>query len=441
MSKIGMVCLGCPKNQVDAEILLNIIEEGGHTLVSDVAHSEIAIVNTCGFIDSAKQEAIEEIMELGRLKADGTIKKIIVTGCLAERYSKDILDQLPEVDTVVGIGKNKDILDIIDQTEKGKREIYCGKKTDLPIDGKRVRTTPFYYTYLKIAEGCSNCCSYCAIPYIRGPFRSRKMENIIEEAQLHAQNGVKELVVVAQDTTRYGEDIYGKLALPELLHKLCQIDGIEWVRVLYCYPERITDELLDTIAKEKKIVKYMDIPIQHCNGDILKAMNRSGDNASLTALIEKIRKTVPGITLRTTLIAGFPGETEEQFEELSQFVKNNKFERLGCFGYSAEDGTPAAEFDGTVEPEEIEKRADIITEQQFYILDSQCEKTVGNTVNVLVEGYDRLADCWFGRSPADAPDIDCKVFFKSPQKPSIGDFINVKIDDFMDGDLIGTAVN
>jgi len=441
MSKVGMMCLGCPKNQVDAEILLNIIANGGHTLVADVADSDVAIVNTCGFIESAKQESIEEIMELGRLKADGTIKKIIVTGCLAERYSQSILDELPEVDAVVGIGKNSEILDIIDQTKYGERTSYIGEKTDLPIEGDRVRTTPHYFTYLKIAEGCDNRCSYCAIPDIRGKFRSRSMESIVKEAKKYAADGVKELVVVAQDTTRYGEDLYGRLALPELLHKLCEIEGIEWIRILYCYPDRITDELLQTIAKEDKIVKYMDIPLQHCNGQILKAMNRHGDYYSLTALIEKIRCAVPGIVLRTTLIAGFPGETEEQFEELSRFVKTTRFERLGCFGYSAEEGTPAAEFEGAVDEEEIERRTDIITEQQLYILDEWCEKKVGETFKVLVEGYDRLAECWFGRSYADAPDIDCKVFFTSDKKPAIGDFVDVKIDDTMDGDLVGTAVN
>lgn len=441
MAKVGMMCLGCPKNQVDAEILLNIIAKGGHTLVDDVAHSDVAIVNTCGFIESAKQESIDEIMELGRLKADGTIKKIIVTGCLAERYSDSILDDLPEVDAVVGIGKNSEILDIINETEQGERRSYIGEKTDLPIEGDRVRTTPYYFTYLKIAEGCDNRCSYCAIPYIRGGFRSRSMESIVEEAKSHAADGVKELVVVAQDTTRYGEDLYGRLALPELLHKLCEIDGIEWIRLLYCYPDRITDELLQTIANEDKIVKYMDIPLQHCNGQILKAMNRRGDCNSLTALIEKIRNAVHGIVLRTTLIAGFPGETEEQFEELSGFVKNVRFERLGCFGYSAEEGTPAMEFDCAVESGEIERRADIITEQQLYILDEWCETKVGESLKVLVEGYDRLAECWFGRSYADAPDIDCKVFFTADKKPVIGDFVDVTIDDTMDGDLVGAAVN
>lgn len=329
--KIGMVSLGCNKNQVDAERMLYKISKAGYQLVEDAALSDIVIVNTCGFIESAKQEAIDTILEFGKLKQEGQIKKILVTGCLAERYREEVGDLLPEADAVVGIGCNDDIIHILDRVLAGERPLEFDDKLKLPMDGERIRTTLPCYSYLKIAEGCSNCCSYCAIPSIRGKFRSVPPETLLDEAEKLAERGVRELNIIAQDTTRYGEDLYGESKLPELLEKLCEIDGLKWIRVLYCYPERITDKLLDVMAREKKIVKYIDIPIQHCDGDILRKMNRPGDEASMRAVVEKIRKKIPDMIIRTTLITGFPTETEEQFEKLAGFVKDMRFDRLGCF--------------------------------------------------------------------------------------------------------------
>ena len=328
---VGMVSLGCSKNQIDGERMLYKIQQAGHRLIGDAALADVAIINTCGFIQSAKEEAIETILEFATLKTEGRIKKLIITGCLAERYKEEIKTEIPEADGVIGIGCNDDIVAILDEIEKGETVVRFDNKEKLSITGGRVQTTLPFFAYLKIAEGCSNCCTYCAIPQIRGKFRSVPMEDVIAEARELAESGVRELIVIAQDSTRYGEDLYGRLALPELLKKLCEIDELKWIRVLYCYPERITDDLLKVIAEEKKIVKYLDIPIQHCNGEVLKRMNRKGDNASLRKLMEHIRESVPGIILRTTLITGFPGETEEQFTEMAEFVRDVKFDRLGCF--------------------------------------------------------------------------------------------------------------
>ena len=367
--KVGIVSLGCPKNQVDAELLFGRLQQGGYELVGDAALADVAIINTCGFIESAKQESIDEILNFCTLKEEGRIKHVIITGCLAERYRDEVLKEIPEADAVVGIGCNADICGIIDRVMQGEQPVCIGPKQDLPLEGERVLTTLPYYAYLKIAEGCDNCCSYCAIPMIRGRFRSRAMEPILQEAASLARDGIKELVVVAQDTTRYGEDLYGKPMLPELLRKLCGIEGIAWIRLLYCYPERITDELLEVIATEPKVAKYLDIPIQHADADILKAMNRTGNAEWLLGLMEKIRQKVPGITLRTTLIAGFPGETEEQFETLMNFVKKAKFERLGCFAYSQEENTPAGRMDGQLPEEVKERRAELVMLEQMRIHD------------------------------------------------------------------------
>ena len=326
--KVGIVSLGCAKNQVDAEMLLFTLKNKGFTIVNDPAQADAVIVNTCGFIDSAKQESIDEIIELGKLKREGTIKAIIVTGCLAERYQNEITKQLYEIDAAIGIGANEQIADIVLEALKGKKAEVFPDKVCLPLEGGRIQSTPSYTAYLKIAEGCDNRCTYCAIPMIRGRFRSRKPENIIEEAKTLAKNGVKEINVIAQDTTRYGEDLFGEPYLAKLLRQLCQIDGLEWIRVLYCYPDRLTDELIDTIAEEDKIVKYIDLPLQHCNGEILKRMNRHGDREVLTELLNKIRVKIPNVVLRSTFITGFPGETDEQFEELAKFAKDMKFKAM-----------------------------------------------------------------------------------------------------------------
>ena len=440
--KVGMVSLGCNKNQVDAERMLYKIKEAGYQLVADAALSDIVIVNTCGFIESAKQEAIETILEFGKLKEEGRIKKIIVSGCLAERYKEEVAELLPEADAVIGLGCNDDILNVIDKVLANERPLEFANKLCLPMEGGRIQTTLPFYSYLKVAEGCSNCCTYCAIPAIRGKFRSVPMEKLIEEAKGLAEHGVKELNIIAQDSTRYGEDLYGESKLPELLTELCRIDKLKWIRILYCYPERITDKLLDVIAKEDKIVKYIDVPIQHCCEDILKKMNREGNEEYLRALMAKIREKIPNVTIRTTLITGFPSETEEQFNQLADFVKDMRFDRLGCFAYSQEEGTKAAEMPDQIDEETKQRRADVIMEQQQIIMAQNNEKMIGKTIEVVTEGFDRYGECYFGRSAADAPDIDGKIFFRSPErKLTSGSFVKVNITETLDYDLIGEIEN
>lgn len=439
--RVGMVSLGCPKNQVDAEKIMFSLRKYGFELIQDAALADVAIINTCGFIQSAKEEAIETMLEFIALKKEGRIKGVICTGCLAERYKQDILDEMPELDAVVSLGKDAEIAQIVKDIMSGENgeKLYAGDKCSLPLEGGRIISTQPFYAYLKIAEGCSNGCTYCAIPAIRGKFRSRTIENILEEARWLADNGVTELVVVAQDTTRYGEDIYGESRLPELLTELCKIEGFHWIRTLYLYPERITDKLIDTIAEQDKLVKYFDIPIQHCNADILKRMNRCGSRETLTELICKIRARIPNVIIRTTLITGFPGETQEQFEELAEFANDMRFERLGCFAYSAEEGTPAAKFEGQLPDEEKGRRSDVIMEQQMFINDVQNQEMIGKVVEVVTEGFDRYAECCFGRSAADAPEIDGKIFFSSERKLTVGEYVKVKIDDTLDCDLLGTV--
>lgn len=439
--RVGMVSLGCSKNQVDAERMLYKIQKAGYQLVEDAALADIAIINTCGFIESAKQEAIETIFEFVALKNEGRIKKVVITGCLSERYKEEVSELIPESDAVVGIGCNEDIVSVLEKIMTGERVEAFDDKEKLSLTGGRVLTTLSFTSYLKIAEGCDNRCSYCAIPDIRGKFRSVPMENLLDEARKLAGEGVRELNVIAQDTTRYGIDLYGKYMLPELLTELCRIEELKWIRILYCYPERITDELLEVMAKEEKIVKYIDLPIQHCDDEVLKNMHRQGTEASLREVIKKIRDKVPGITLRTTLITGFPGETEEQFNRLAEFVNEMKFDRLGCFPYSEEEGTPAAEMECQIDEEVREHRAEIIMEQQSVIAERKNNSLIGKTLEVVTEGFDRYGECWFGRSAADAPEIDGKIFFTAPdKKPFPGCFVKVRIDDVLDYDLIGEIV-
>lgn len=438
--KVGMVSLGCSKNLVDSERMLYKLKSHGYKLVTEPGLADIAVVNTCGFIQSAKEEAIETILELAKLKADGTLKKIVVTGCLSERYKEETAELFPEADAVIGIGNNKDIVDVLDHVLKDERYINFAPKLDAEMTGERIISTLPFFAYLKVAEGCSNCCTYCAIPQIRGKFRSVPMEDVIKEAEWLAKNGVTELIVIAQDTSRYGEDLYGESKLPELLRRLCKIDGIHWIRTLYCYPERITDELLETIVSEKKLVKYLEIPIQHCNGEILDRMNRWGDTEKLENLFAHIREKVPNVTLRTTLITGFPSETEEQFTELAEFVNRVRFDRLGCFAYSQEEGTKASEFDGQIDEEVKHHRADIIMEQQMLISAENNEKLLGKELETVVEGFDRFGECWFGRTQLDAPDIDGKVFFTSEKPLSVGEYVKIKITDTLDYDLIGEVI-
>lgn len=438
--KVSMISLGCSKNQVDGERLLADLRRSGFELVGDVSRSDVVIVNTCGFIQSAKEEAIENILEMGLLKKEGTIKGIVVTGCMAERYRDEILQEMEEVDVVLGIGSNTRICEAVSKAAGGERFSCYGEKEALPVCGERVLTTLPYYAYLKIAEGCDNHCTYCAIPQIRGRFRSVPMEKLLEESEWLAGQGVKELVVVAQDTSRYGEDLYGSYKLAELLRKLCRIEGFRWIRTLYCYPDKITEELLDALAEEPKLVKYLDIPIQHCSGEVLKRMNRKMDREKLSALFAHIRERVPGITLRTTLITGFPGETEEQFEELCEFVNEIQFDRLGCFPYSAEEGTPAARLPDQLEEDVKADRAEILMKQQALLAERLNEAKLGQHVEVVVEGFDKYAECYYGRSRADAPEIDGKIFFTSEEKHVMGDFVKVKLTEVMDYDLMGECL-
>ena len=438
---VTLLSLGCAKNRVDAEILLYNLKVAGYNIVSSVSLADVVIVNTCGFIDDAKKESIDEILSVAELKNRGLIKAIIVTGCLAERYKNEVLKEIPEVDAVIGIGANNNIADVVDKAIMGVKTEDFPNKLLLPLNGKRIQTTPKYYAYLKVADGCDNRCTYCAIPLIRGKFRSRRMEDILSEAEYLAKNGVKELLVIAQDTTRYGEDIYGELKLPELLKKLCKIDGIKWIRILYCYPDRITDELIDVISKEEKVLNYIDIPLQHCNKRILKLMNRNGDKESLTNLLKKIRQKIPDVILRTTFICGFPGETDEEFNELAEFSKEIKFERMGCFMYSQEEGTPASYMDNQVDNEVKFRRQEILMEEQMRIMEENSIKMLGKTITVLFEGYDDESNLYFGRSVADSPDIDGRVYFDILDKDvKEGEFLNIKINKFDNCDLIGEIV-
>ncbi len=440
IKRVGMISLGCPKNQVDAEIMLSKLQNNGFEIVNDPMDADVVIVNTCGFIEDAKKESIENILDMISYKEDCPEIKVLVTGCLAERYQSEIFGEIPEVDGVIGIGANENICEICDKLIKGEKVENYPEKTNLKIEGDRILTTPPYSAYLKIAEGCSNHCTYCAIPSIRGEFRSRPSESILAEAQKLANEGVKELVVVAQDTTRYGEDLYGKNALVPLLRAISKVEGIEWIRLLYLYPERIDDALIDEIANNDKIVKYMDIPLQHCSKNVLKRMNRHGDRETLIKLLNKIRDRIDGVTIRTTFIAGFPGETEEEFNELCEFVEEMRFERMGCFAYSEEEGTPAAKLDGMLDSEIRAERAEIINERQNAILDEINETLIGKTLETIVEGYDAYTDSYYGRTTMDAPEIDTQISFVCGYELEDGDIVSVEIINFVEGELTGEVI-
>lgn len=439
MNKIGMISLGCPKNQVDAEMMLSTLCEAGFEITGEVEGCDVVIINTCGFIGDAKKEAIDTILEVCQLKEEGSVGAVVVTGCLAQRYKDEIMKEIPEVDAVIGIGANSDIALVCRDVLGSKKVNLFPPKLALPLEGGRVLTTPQHYAYLKIAEGCSNCCTYCAIPKIRGKFRSREMENIIAEAKSLAENGVKELIVVAQDTTKYGIDLYGELKLSDLLKELCKIDGIEWIRTLYCYPESITDELIETMASEDKICKYIDIPLQHCDGDVLKRMNRRGDRESLTALINKLRKAIPDIVIRTTFIVGFPGETQENFESLCEFADEMQFDRYGCFAYSAEEDTPAATMENQIDEDVKVERASIMNAQQQRIFEDKLEALVGKELTVIVDGFDEDEMLYFGRSYMDAPEIDTVVIISSEEELTAGQFVKGVVKGNLNGELIVEA--
>ena len=437
MYKVSMVSLGCPKNQVDAEAMLYSLKNAGFEIGCAEAEADAIIINTCGFIEDAKNEAIENILEAAQYKNEGNCKALIVTGCLAERYRDDVTAEIPEVDVCVGIGSNGKIAQIVKNAIEGKKENSYGEKEALDLNAERILGGYPFSAYLKIADGCDNCCTYCAIPKIRGRMRSRKIEDCVSEAKKLAEGGVSELIVVAQDTTAYGTDIYGEPKLSELLIELAKIEGIRWIRTLYTYPDKITDELIDTIKNEDKLIKYLDIPIQHVNGEILKKMNRKGNKEALTALINKIRAKIPDITLRTTLITGFPSETEEQFAELDSFVKEMRFDRLGCFPYSAEEDTVAAELDGQIDEQTKVDRSEHIMETQLEIAREKNEGKIDTDVEVLIEGWDDYIKCYFGRTPADAPEVDGKIFFMSTRPLVIGEYVKVHINDTLEYDLLG----
>ena len=438
--KVGFISLGCPKNQVDAELMLKKLTDAGYEIVDVAYEADVVIINTCGFIEDAKQESIDNILEMAELKKEDSIQKIIVTGCLAQRYNQELVREMPEVDGLLGIGANGDIVKAVEAVMNGEKYESFPDKENMPLEGERLLTTPQYWAYLRIADGCSNCCSYCAIPMIRGAFRSRKTEDIINEAKKLASEGTKELVVIAQDTTRYGLDLYGKLMLPELLRELNKIEGIQWIRLLYCYPDRITDELLEAMAQCEKVLHYIDIPLQHCDEKILKAMNRTGNRETLTELIDRMREKMPDIILRTTFITGFPGEDEEAFTSLSEFIDDVQFDRLGCFPYSAEEGTPAAEFPEQIDDEVKKHRADVIMEQQYDIFQFKQKQYIGTVQKCIVEGYDGYTDSYFGRTWMDAPEIDSNIYFTGKGDYSEGDIVDVEIFDINEYDLMGEIV-
>lgn len=438
--KVALVSLGCPKNQVDAESMLYLLKQAGFEIGVSENDADAIIINTCGFIEDAKSEAIENIIEAAKYKTDGNCKAIIVTGCLAERYRDDITEEIPEADVVVGLGSNKDIAQITKKAIEGNKKNCYGSKEDLDMNTPRILGGYPFTAYLKIADGCNNCCTYCAIPLIRGKMRSRKIEDIVAEAKRLADGGVKELVVVAQDTTAYGEDIYGGSKLPELLTELCKIDGIHWVRTLYTYPEKITDALIKTVAENEKLVKYFDIPLQHANKDVLKRMNRHGSTKDYGELVKKIRSSIPNVTIRTTFITGFPGETEKQFEEMHAFIKETEFDRLGGFTYSAEEDTVAANFPDQIDEQTKQDRLEIIMNDQLLISAKKQTEKIGRTVEVLIEGYDSYIKAYFGRTEYDAPEVDGKIFFTATEPLIIGDFVKVQVNDSLEYDLLGEAV-
>lgn len=436
--KIGMVSLGCPKNQTDAETMLGILTEKGHTIVAEPKEAEVIIVNTCGFIDPAKQESIDAILEMSEYKTEGVCKLLIATGCLAERYHDAFEDELPEVDAVVGAGDYHTISEVIEKAQNGEKVCLFGNQNcEIPENLPRVLSTPGYTAYLKIADGCDNNCTYCAIPMIRGKFRSRKMEDILQEAEELAQSGVRELIVIAQDTTRYGIDIYGEYSLDKLLLKLSEIEGIHWIRVHYFYTEAITEKLIDTMASNEKICHYIDMPIQHINNDILRRMARRTNKEEIKEKINYIRKKMPDVAIRTSIITGFPGETEEQFAELYDFVSEIKFDRMGVFAYSKEEDTPAANFADQVEDSIKEERRDKLMELGQAISLEKNRAKIGSVIEVLCEGYDRDNFMYYGRSYADSIEVDGTVYFAAEDEVEIGEFVKVEILDGDEYDLTG----
>lgn len=436
--KVGMISLGCPKNQVDGEALLAKLKKAGYEIVNNIEDSDIMIINTCGFIEQAKKEAIDTILEVAEYKNAGLISAIVVTGCLAERYQDEIIKEMPEVDAVLGIGANSDIVKTCDKALCGIVTTSFPNKCYLSINDERIISTPSHWAYLKIAEGCDNRCSYCAIPGIRGGFRSRTIESCVDEAKALAESGVKELILIAQDTTKYGQDLYGKYSLDILLKELVKIDGIEWIRLFYCYPQRITDSLINVIANEEKVCSYIDIPLQHSDKTVLKNMNRVGDGDDYRALISKMRKAIPDLALRTTFMVGFPGETDEQFENLCKFTEDVKFDKMGCFTFSPEEDTPAYDMQNQIDDDVKVRRQEVLMNKQYSITEELNKQRIGRIYKVIIDTFD--GEKYVGRSYMDSPEIDSGIIFTCDNNLNIGDFVNVEINDYNGYDLIGEAI-
>lgn len=436
--KIYIISLGCPKNQVDCEIMVNKLISGGFTIADSIEASDAVLINTCAFIEDAKTEAIETILEVAEYKKAGIISAIIVTGCLSERYQDEVIREMHEVDAVIGIGADKDIVKVCMKALSGVSTSFFPSKDLLPLSGERTLFTPPHWAYLKLSEGCSNRCSYCAIPGIRGNYRERDMESIISEAKELVSRGVKEIVLVAQDTTKYGISLYGEYRLASLLKELCKIKDLRWIRLFYCYPDKVTDELIDTIAEEEKVCSYIDIPLQHCSGEVLRNMNRSGNYDELKTLINKMKERIPGISLRTTLMVGFPGETDEQFEELCKFVKEMKFDKMGCFKFSPEEDTPAYDMKNQIDDSVKACREEVIMDIQYSVTEAANKARVGKEYDAVIDSFDGVN--YIGRSYLDAPEIDSGIIISSADKLAVGDFIKVKITDYNGYDLIGEKV-
>lgn len=439
--KIGFVSLGCPKNRCDTEVMLKELIEAGFEITPEETEADIVVINTCAFIESAKKESIDNILDIAYLKEHHDLKGIVVTGCLAERYRDDIMKELPEVDAVLGVGSIHKIVDAVKEVAEGRKFTAYDDKNEVELGGDRVLTTPEYTAYLKVAEGCNHNCTYCAIPLIRGKMRSREIDELIKEAKDLEAIGIKELCVIAQDTTAYGIDLYGEYMLPKLLQRLVDETAIPWIRILYCYPDKISDELISVIKSNDRILNYIDLPLQHISDKILKKMNRRGNGEAIREVIKKLRNEIPGIVIRTTFIVGFPGETEKDYNELLHFIKTTKFERAGVFPYSREEGTPAYNFTPRVPEQKKIDRADKLMEVQLGVSNAYLKTLLGKELTVLCEDFDPVSEVHFGRTYADAPEIDGKVYFRASRRVAPGTFVKVLVENMLDYDVIGKKID
>ena len=441
MTKVGFISLGCSKNLVDSEVMLHNLRAAGFELTPNEEEAEIIVINTCGFIESAKKEAIENILDAAYLKENGNCRHIIATGCLVERYREEVMNELPEIDALVGIGSLDDIAEACRAVMRGERYVSFKDKETSSLGGDRVITTGPHTAYIKVSEGCDNLCTYCAIPLIRGKHRSRSIEDIVEEAKTLDKQGVKEINLIAQDTTRYGLDLYGEYSLARLVRAITEATDIPWIRLLYCYPDKITDELIEELRTNDRLLKYMDIPVQHISDSVLERMNRHGGKALILDAIRRLREGVPGIILRTTAMVGFPGETEEDFTELCEFVKDVRFDRFGAFTFSPEEGTAAAEMTDQIDEQVKQERYDILMQTQLTVSEEKNEEKIGSCLTVICDGYDEENEVYYGRSYADAPDVDGKVYFKSEEPVSVGDFVKIEVTEALDYDLVGEIID